>query len=328
MERRQTWIVTGGAGYIGAHVVHRLRDRCDVVVLDDLSTGNRDRLPPDVPLVEGSVTSRDDLDRVLRRYPADGVVHLAARKLAGESQRLQELYEAVNVTGVRHLLEAMRQAGVGRLLQASSAAVYGGGHAGPVRENDDLRPLNHYGATKLAAERIIQDASRTGLRALVFRQFNVIGAGTHPYAADVSPQGLLPSIFRALTTGPELVVLGRRFATPDGTAVRDYVHVADIADAFARGVELLSGRSAKARTHSVVNLGSGRGASVAEVVDFVGQMIGQAVPRRVGPKRRGDAAEVVAAVEHAAERGFECRSSLEDAVVSAWLSWQTYVTNS
>ena len=194
-----TWIVTGGAGYIGAHVVHRLHRQHEVVVFDDLSAGRLDRLPPAVPLVKGSVTSRDDLDRLFRRYPADGVIHLAAVKSVDESVRDPQLYQRVNVDGVRELTGAMRRAAVSRLMFASSAAVYGDTGRRPAHEWRRPRPVNPYGSTKRHGERILAAAGGRHLDALVFRMFNVVGAGDHPFALDPSPTGLLPAVFRAAT---------------------------------------------------------------------------------------------------------------------------------
>jgi UDP-glucose 4-epimerase len=318
-----TWIVTGGAGYIGAHVVHLLRERHEVVVFDDLSAGRRERLPEDVPFVRGSVTDRDALDRLFERYPPSGVIHLAARKVTSDSVHQPELYAVVNVTGLENVVAAMRQAGVQRLLFASSAAVYGDSGSAPVHEDHPLLPVNPYGDTKRRAEEVI-DGAGAGLRALTFRQFNVVGAGTHPWAVDLTSTCLLPAAFQALTGGPELVVRGRYFGTPDGTAVRDYVHLTDVAEAYVRGVDQLSRPSAD--RHRVVNLGSGTGTSVTQLVEIVGAVTGRRVPHHDGQERKGDAAEVIAAVDRARAMGFGCARSLHDAVASAWASWQRYVS--
>lgn len=252
-----TWIVTGGAGYIGAHVVHLLRARGhSPVVFDNMSTGIPSRVPADVPVERGSVTDPDALDRLFADHPADGVIHLAARKSTVESMRESELYSYANVRGVQALLGAMRRARVGRLLFASSAAVYGDSGRTPAAEERELRPVNPYGETKRAAERLVAEASETFLRAITFRQFNVVGAGTHPMAMDTMRTTLLPAIFTALTGGPELAVWGRYLGTDDGTAVRDYVHVADVAEAYARGIDALAGDGTALQ---VVNLGSGTG---------------------------------------------------------------------
>jgi UDP-glucose 4-epimerase len=318
-----TWIVTGGAGYIGAHVVHLLRARGhDVVVFDDLSTGRPDRLPAEVQLVKGSVSSPDDLDNLFGKHPADGVVHLAAYKVASESILDPALYWQKNVDGVRYLLAAMRTAGVKRLMFASSAAVYGDTGDRPVPERRSAHPVNPYGITKCEGERIIAEATGPELRALVFRQFNVVGAGLHPYAVDTAPASLLPAIFQAISGGPDLVVRGRGYPTPDGSAVRDFIDVRDVANAYVRGVEHLY---RPRRRHRIVNLGSGEGTSVLDLVRTTGRVAGIKVPCHDGPPRIGDAAAVVAAVGRARRMGLGTRHRLEDAVSSAWESWRTYV---
>jgi UDP-glucose 4-epimerase len=317
--------VTGGAGYIGAHVVRLLLARHDVVVFDDLSTGRLDRLPSNVPVIKGSMTSQDDLATLFERHHADGVIHLAANKTVGESVRDAGPYWQENVEGVKHLLAAMRRAGVGRLLFASSAAVYGDTGTRRAGERRLLQPVNPYGITKREGERLISQTSRAHLHSLVFRQFNVVGAGSHPYAVDAATTSLLPSIFQALTGGRELVVRGRDYPTPDGSAVRDFIDVADVAAAYVRGVDYVSRRSFPPIGHRVVNLGSGRRTSVLGLVHIVRKVTGSDVPYRDGPPREGDAAEVVAAAGRARRMRLAPRRSLEDAVASAWESWQRYV---
>ncbi|BBH71682.1 UDP-glucose 4-epimerase GalE [Actinoplanes sp. OR16] len=308
-----TWIVTGGAGFIGAHVVHLLSAAQEVVVFDDLSTGLAERLPSSVPVVEGSVASPGDLARLFARYSATGVVHLAARKSAPDRSG----FRSDNVDGVRNLVEAMTHAGVDRLLFASSAAVYGESGSTPAAEDQPLEPVNPYGLTKLEGERIIEG---TSLRSIALRQFNVIGAGSHPFAADTGPAALLPAVFRALTTPSRtLVVQGHDYPTTDGSAVRDYVHVLDVARAYARGVELLS--SLPEAAHLAVNVASGRGTSVLELVHLTSKIAGTEVPYTVGDRRPGDAVSVVADVTRAAALGFASRHPLDDAVESAWQSW-------
>ncbi|GAA2695130.1 NAD-dependent epimerase/dehydratase family protein [Actinoplanes palleronii] len=312
-----TWIVTGGAGFIGGHVVHLLSRRHHVVVFDDLSTGRPDRLPPDVPVVKGSVTDPDELDKLFEQHPAAGVVHLAARKTALEDAP----YRSHNVEGTGNLLTAMARAGVGRLLFASSAAVYGDTGRTPVVEGQPRRPVNPYGVTKDEGERLIAEHGDERLRSLALRQFNVIGAGTHPYAADTGAASLLPAVFRALTDGTELVVRGGDYPTPDGSAVRDYVHVEDVARAYLRGVALLGGRSWQP-SRQAVNIGSGRPTSVLDIVRIAGRVAGAELPFRTGERRPGDAAAVIADVGRAERMGFRARRTVEDAVASAWASWR------
>lgn len=315
-----TWIVTGGAGYIGSHVVRRLQKRHRVVVLDDFSTGQRHRLPRDVDVVQGSVITPNDLKRLFEEYAPDGVVHLAARKETGESLREPQRYETVNIAGVRNLVSAMLGARIPRLLFASSAAVYGE-VAQPISEDAGLRPLNPYGVTKRMAECIVRQASGPNLRSLTFRPFNVVGAGDHQHAADVAPTSVLPAILHGLTGGPEFVVRGNSFDTMDGSPVRDYIHVADVAEAFAWGVEYLD-QSPAEKAHEVVNLATGKGTSVIELLELVGYVTQRPAKYRLGRPRAGDPAEVVGAVSRAAAMGIRCAYSLEEAVRSAWTAWQ------
>jgi UDP-glucose 4-epimerase len=318
-----TWIVTGGAGYIGAHVVHRLHAAGhSVVVFDDLSTGLAGRLPRDIELVQGSVTSPMDLERLFADRRVTGVVHLAALKSVAESVTAPERYERHNVDGVRNLLEAMGAAGVRRLLFSSSAAVYGAPARAVVGEDSPTKPTNPYGETKLRGESLIRDAAQTyGIRSVVLRQFNVIGAGRHPGAGDTGATNLLPAVFRALEPGhPPLAVLGHTYPTRDGTAERDYVHVEDVAAAYLLGVDRLL--SPDAETQLVVNIGTGRGHTVHEVLRAVAAAAGRAVPHVAAGPRLGDPPSVVASVERAAA----CLKWLPDqdlttAVTSAWLAF-------
>jgi UDP-glucose 4-epimerase len=315
-----TWIVTGGAGYIGAHVVHLLRARGhSVVVFDNMSTGEPGRVPIGVPVVRGSVTDADALDRLLAAHEVDGVVHHAGRKSTADSVRDPDLYTDANVVGVRRLLTAMDRAGVGRLLFASSAAVYGDSGPEPAAEDRVPRPVSPYGETKRAAERLVAEATGSSLRAIMFRQFNVVGAGVHPLAMDRMRTTLLPAIFAAVGGGPALVVHGLYETPPDHTATRDYVHVADVAEAYARAVDAPTGPGPD---HQVVNVGSGRETSVLELVDLVQRVTGRAVPYRVGEARKGDAARSVADVRRAQALGYACDRPLADAIRSAWIAWQ------
>ncbi|PZA20029.1 NAD-dependent epimerase/dehydratase family protein, partial [Modestobacter versicolor] len=229
-----TWLVTGGAGYIGAHVVHAMVAAGErVVVLDDLSTGDAGRLDglPAVPLVVGSVRDRGLVRRVLREHGVRGVVHVAGKKQVAESVADPLTYYAENVAGLVALLEGCRAKGVTRFVFSSSAAVYGTPDVDPVPEDAPCRPLSPYGRTKLAGEWLLRDcAAAWGLAATSLRYFNVAGAA-HPRLGDTGAANLVPLVFAALDAGHPPVVLGDDHATPDGTGVRDYVHVADVAAA-------------------------------------------------------------------------------------------------
>src|SRR4051794_24344268 len=250
------WVVTGGAGYVGGHVVAAMRAAGpEIVVLDDLSTGRRDRLPADVPIVVGRVGDQTALDRVLPG--AVGVVHLAALSSAPESLLRPAAYWRANVGDVATLLRGMVRHGVRQIVASSSAAVYGGGQPGPAgfAEDSSLRPLNPYGWTKLVGERLLGEVGGAAdIAAICLRYFNVVGAGS-PALADTKPAGLLAKVLEARRQGFPVSVNGRHHATPDGTAVRDYVHAADIADAHVAAVARLG---AGWRGTAVYNLGTGR----------------------------------------------------------------------
>lgn len=286
-------LVTGGAGYIGAHVVRALQAVGDqVVVVDDLSTGFRERV--EVPLVEldlAGVEAVDVLERALRDHAVDTVVHLAALKDVGESVADPERYYRVNVLGVVTVLEAMRRAGVDRLVFSSSAAVYGAVDSGAVDERQACTPINPYGRTKLVGEWAIEDATRAwGLRAARLRYFNVAGAD-RPALRDRVATNLIPIVIERVRRGQAPAIYGGAHPTPDGTCVRDYVHVQDLAEAHvAACAALRCGRV----TAAAVNIGTGAGASVRQVVDVVNTVTDARVAPTVVEPRVGDPAAMVA----------------------------------
>ena len=300
---------------MGGHVVRALLTEGDrVVVLDDLTTGDPARLDPAVQLAVGSVRDRELVRRTLLDSGADGVVHLAARKRGDESLLRPDWYEQENVGGLAAVLGAMADAGVRRLLASSSAAVYGDPDELPVGEDAPTRPTTPYGETKLTGERLIAAAVREhGLRAVAFRYFNVAGAAT-PDLADTQPVNLLARVFTAVETGGRPVIYGDRHPTPDGTCVRDYVHAADVAGAHVAALSLLE----RPGMH-VLNVGTGRGWSVREVLDTVGDVTGVRLRPQVAPPRAGDPPAVVAAVERITDLlGWRAAHDLRGMVESAW----------
>jgi UDP-glucose 4-epimerase len=315
-----TWLITGGAGYIGAHVAQALVARqVPVVVLDDLSTGDPQRVPAGTPLVVGSVTDSALLTRVLAERRVSGVVHLAAKKQVAESVADPLLYYRENVGGCESLLRAMTAAGVDRLVFSSSAAVYGSPDCELVDEHVRANPINPYGYTKAVCERMIHDLGlATGLQWVSLRYFNVAGAA-QPELADGGVFNLIPLVFQAVSQGRAPRIFGADYPTPDGTCIRDFIHVADLADAHLAAVQALLDRPVQA----TYNVGRGRGSSVREVLAEVATVTGLPTDPEVVDRRPGDPARVVAdPALIAAELGWQARRDLHDMVASAWDGWR------
>ena len=314
-----TWLVTGGAGYIGAHVLAAFRDAGrPAVALDDLSTGDAARVG-DTPLVVGSVLDGDLVRRTIAEHEVTGVVHIAAKKQVGESVADPLKYWTENVTGLVTLLEACRDLEVGSFVFSSSAATYGLPDVDLVTEETPGAPMSPYGASKLVGEWVMRDcATAFGLRSHALRYFNVAGCATAELG-DVGVFNLVPMVFERLQAGERPRVFGGDYPTPDGTCVRDYVHVADIAAAH-----LASAAALEAGADSdVYNIGRGKGSSVLDVIRVVGEVTGLDVTPDVVDRRPGDPARVVASVEKIrAGLGFSARHDLHDMVASAWAGWQ------
>ncbi|MBU4215575.1 MAG: UDP-glucose 4-epimerase GalE [Actinobacteria bacterium] len=312
-----TWLVTGGAGYIGSHVVRALAAQgWGTVVVDDLSSGHREFVPAEVPFVEASILATDRIASALRAYDVTGVIHLAGFKYAGVSvQRPLHTYEQ-NVTGTVHLLEAMASTGVGSIVFSSSAAVYGTPDVDQVTEATPTTPQSPYGQSKLIGEWLLADQARaTGLAHTSLRYFNVVGSGA-PSLYDTSPHNLFPLVFDALIEGRAPQINGDDYPTPDGTCVRDYVHVADLADAHVAAAAALT---AGEPLEPVYNLGSGDGLSVREIMDTVAAVTGIDRAPVIAPRRPGDPARIVASGELAArDLGWRMTHTPTDMVSSAW----------
>ncbi|SFR86519.1 UDP-galactose 4-epimerase [Agromyces sp. CF514] len=312
-----SWLVTGGAGYIGAHVVRAFRAQgIDAVVIDDLSSGKEAFVPHGVPLVRGSILDGALLEQAMSDHGVQGVVHLAGFKYAGVSvNRPLHTYEQ-NVTGTATLLAAMANSGVDRLVFSSSAAVYGTPDVDLVTESTPKHPESPYGESKLIGEWLIADqAKAAGLRHTSLRYFNVVGSGsTDVY--DASPHNLFPLVFDALLEGRTPRINGTDYPTPDGTCVRDYIHVADLAEAHVVAARRLD---AGEPLEPVYNLGSGDGVSVGEIMTAVADATGISFVPDVAPRRTGDPARIVASGELAArDLDWRMRHSLADMVTSAW----------
>ena len=315
-----TWLITGGAGYIGAHVARAMAEAGErVVALDDLSAGVANRLPESIPLVQGSSLDGDLLKRVLAEHAVTGVVHLAARKQVGESVAEPTRYYQENVGGLATLLEAVAGAGVERFLFSSSAAVYGNPDVDLITEDTSCSPMSPYGETKLAGEWLVRAAGRAhGIATVCLRYFNVAGAAT-PELADTGVFNVIPMVFDRLTRDEAPRIFGDDYPTPDGTCVRDYIHVADLAEAHLAAARRLAGGATGDLT---VNIGRGEGVSVRELLTLIGEVSGDTRRPVVEPRRPGDAPRAVASAGLAArELDWSARRGVREMVDSAWQGW-------
>jgi UDP-glucose 4-epimerase len=312
-----TWLVTGGAGYIGSHVVKALAHAgLSTVVVDDLSSGFRDFVGPEVPFVQGSILDGELLGKAIEDQGVTGVIHVAGYKYAGVSvQRPLHTYEQ-NVTGTAVLLAAMAEKNVDRIVFSSSAAVYGTPPTELVTEDTPKNPQSPYGESKLIGEWLLRDQGvAAGLRHTSLRYFNVVGSGD-PALYDTSPHNLFPLVFAALKEGKTPRINGDDYDTPDGTNVRDYVHVADLATSHvAAALRLDAGEPLEA----AYNLGSGDGSSVGDIMRTVAEVTGIPFEPVIAPRRPGDPARIVAAGDLAArDLDWRMRHDLREMVASAW----------
>ncbi|MDX3356254.1 UDP-glucose 4-epimerase GalE [Streptomyces sp. ME01-24h] len=317
-----TWLITGGSGFIGSHVVRAMsRAGESVVVLDDGSSGVPARVPGHVPVVTGSVLDRAALDRVIAGHGVTGVVHLAALKQVGESVEQPLRYYRTNLGGLGTLLEAVADARIGRFVFSSSAAVYGMPDVPLVTESTPCLPLSPYGETKLAGEWLVRAAGRAhGIATACLRYFNVAGAA-EPALADSGVSNIVPMVFDRLTRGEAPQIFGDDYATPDGTCVRDYIHVEDLADAHLAAARWVGERDGGADL--TVNIGRGEGVSVREMVDVILEVAGRKdVEPVILPRRAGDPASVVASAELIRrELGWTATRGVRETVESAWEGW-------
>ena len=293
-----TWLVTGGAGYIGNHVTRALLESGrQVVVLDDLSSGVANRIPKNVVFIQADVKDRSALAAALTEYKVDGVIHLAAKKAAGESVDVPLYYYRENVAGMLSVLEAMQEAGVKRFVYSSSAAVYGTPLVNPISESAALAPESPYGETKVVgewmtkAQGVAHDVSWVALR-----YFNVAGTGSDDLG-DTSVNNLIPMVFKALEQGKQPQIFGDDYPTPDGTCIRDYIHVSDLADAHVVAAQFCENQ----RAAEAFNVGRGVGSSVREVMDMVSEVIGTQVNPKVVGRRVGDPPASTAAIQRILE---------------------------
>lgn len=320
------WLLTGGAGYIGSHVLRELAaSGREVVVVDDLSTGIASRVPDGVPFVQMNL-SDSDLVTVMRDHQISGVVHLAAKKAVGESVERPLYYYRENVDGIVSLLEAINEAGIENLVYSSSAAVYGEPANGEVGEDEPTVPTSPYGETKLVGEWAARAAAKarrldgSGLSNVSLRYFNVAGAGADDLG-DTSVANLIPLALRAVTNGDRPQIFGSDYPTPDGTCIRDYIHVVDLAKAHVVAAALCEGDAAGGLSE-VFNVGRGQGSSVREVLDTVSAVLGHDVDPRDVERRPGDPAVLVARTEKVnRDLGWNAELDLLEMVESAWSAW-------
>lgn len=311
-------LITGGAGYIGSVVcAHLTAAKQNVVVYDNLSRGHRDAVPKDAELIIGDISDRKSLDQLFSSRPFDAVLHFAALIEAGESMRAPEAYFRVNSAATFTLLEAMLAAGIKKLVFSSTAALYGEPERVPISESDTLKPTNVYGESKLLVERVLEWFNRIhGLRYASLRYFNAAGA-TETQGERHNPEShLIPLILQAANgQRSSISIFGTNYPTPDGTCIRDYIHVLDLAQAHILALEALS-------THAklIYNLGNGKGFSVREVIDAAERVTNKKIPVIEEPQRSGDPAILIASSEKI-RKELHWRpqhSDLDGIIASAW----------
>jgi UDP-glucose-4-epimerase GalE len=314
-----TVLVVGGAGYIGSHTVRRLQDiGARVIALDNLSTGHADSIR--VPLEQVDLADRDELARVFARHEPRAVIHFAAKCYVGESVREPARYYRENVGHTWNLLEAMRAAGCRDIVFSSTCATYGEAREVPIPDDHPQHPINPYGRTKLHIEHMLEDySSAYGMRCAALRYFNAAGADPSGALGERhEPEThLIPIVLEvALGARAHVQIFGDDYPTPDGTCIRDYVHVNDLADAHVRALAHLQAGAARI----ACNLGTGQGYSVHEVIEAARRITGHAIPVRIGPRRPGDPARLVSGAGFAQRvLGWQPqRSSLEAIVADAW----------
>ncbi len=318
-------LVTGGAGYVGSvSAAAFIAAGHDVVILDDLTTGHRAAAPAGARLYHGTYADQEATAQLLTQEGIEAILHCAARSLVGESIQEPARYYVANVAGGINLLEAAREAGVGRIVFSSTAAVYGTPETTPITEDVPLRPINPYGETKRTFEGALRWYGQAyGLRAVSLRYFNVAGA-TETHGEDHDPEThLIPNVLAAAAGERDLTVFGDDYPTPDGTCIRDYIHVSDLADAHLRAIEATTPGDPRTDDYLVCNLGVGGGFSVREVIAAAERAAGHPIEFTMGVRRAGDPPVLVATADRArAVLGWQPTHPTLDAMVGSAWAWR------
>lgn len=321
-----TVLVTGGAGYIGSHTVALLtQQQRDVVVLDSLELGTKSRIGT-VPFFQGNISDERLIEKICKKHDITEVIHFAAYKAVGESMEQPLRYYNNNVGGTIDLVRALLANGVERMVFSSSAAVYGNPALVPVTEDSPLLPESVYAETKAVMERFLASCDAIGMRSVSLRYFNAAGASADSSIGEdwTMSQNLVPLVMKAILgfSGP-LNVFGNDYPTPDGTCIRDYIHVEDLADAHIKALDYLE----QGGTSLACNVGTGRGTSVLEVIDIAEQVSGRKVPHVVTSRRAGDPTSVYADPTLVrALLGWKATRDLRDIITSAW-NWHSKIEN-
>jgi len=319
-----TWLITGGAGYIGAHIVKEtIKSGRDVVVIDDLSTGLAAKLPEGTPLVVSNLNNEKAVEQAFNDHQITGVLHIAARKQVGESVLRPLYYWEENVGGLTNLLSSMQQHNVKNFVFSSSAAVYGQPNLpadATITESLICNPINPYGATKLAGEWMAAAlAESDNFKVAALRYFNVAGAANNELG-DTFALNLIPIVMQAITNGEQPKVFGTDYPTADGTCIRDYIHVQDLAEAHVAAIDLVESSE---MGFQAINLGTGFGTSVTEVIDVIREVTGYQIDPILTERRAGDPPALVANPALAAQiLNWHSRFTLREMVESAWSAWQ------
>jgi UDP-glucose 4-epimerase len=311
-----SWLVTGGAGYIGSHIVRDLlSEGIEVSIVDDLSTGVKEKIPSEAQFYEGTLLDQEFLKQVFSNNSFDGVLHLAAKKSVGESVEKPDYYFEENIGGLLNLITNLKQFNISNFVYSSSAAVYGEPLEPLVSEDTATVPTSPYGETKLIGEWLIQ---KQNINSIILRYFNVAGAA-NKHLADTAADNVIPKVFKALSEGKTPEIFGDDYSTPDGTCIRDYVHVSDLSRAHVLAVKKLNSEPFS----GVFNVGTGSGISVKELFSQIQKSTNQNFEYKITNRRAGDPAATVADVKKIADQlSFKAQLGLSDMVDSAWQAWQ------